>query len=132
MKKTVLPVNFEDARGSIRDIFVDRPQQHVTIITTAQGGARGNHFHKVSVQSDYLVSGSFDVYSQKAGEEKVTHDEWHPGELLEWDAGEAHEFVAREESVFVTFVNGPRGGDQFESDTFRIPKPLHEIYAEQN
>ena len=48
MKKKILPVNFQDDRGAIRDIFVDEPKQHTTIITTTKGGVRGNHYHQFS------------------------------------------------------------------------------------
>ncbi|RJR13513.1 hypothetical protein C4585_01935 [Candidatus Parcubacteria bacterium] len=119
---------FEDARGAIIDIFVGKPKEHITIITTEKGGVRGNHYHKHSQQSDYLVDGSFDVYYQRVGEEKVEHVVWNAGELIEWDLSEAHEFIAREYSTFITFINGPRGGDDFEKDTYRLETPLHEQF----
>lgn len=127
MKIRACPVNFEDARGAIRDIFVGEPQEHITIITTAKGGVRGNHYHKVSKQSDYLVSGKMRVLGQMVGEKTISEIEWNPGEVIEWETSEAHEFIALEDSVFITFVNGIRGGDNFEKDTFRIEKPLHEL-----
>ena len=39
--------------------------------------------------------------------------------------GEAHEFIALEDLIFVTFHNGPRGGDNYESDTYHLKVPLH-------
>ncbi len=59
-------INFEDARGAITDVFVGTPKEHCTIITTKKGGVRGNHYHQKSQQSDFVVSGSFKIYSQKA------------------------------------------------------------------
>jgi quercetin dioxygenase-like cupin family protein len=126
MKMRLCPVNFEDARGAIRDIFVGVPKEHITIISTAKGSVRGNHYHKVSQQSDYLVSGKMRVLGQKIGEPIVTDIVWNPGEVIDWDANEVHEFIALEDSIFLTFVNGVRGGDNFEKDTFRVEKPLHE------
>lgn len=121
-----LTANFEDERGAITDIFVNEPQQHITVITTKKGGVRGNHYHKVSVQSDFLVSGNMRVLGQNVGEDSVTEIEWNPGDLILWKANEAHEFIALTDSVFMTFVNGIRGGNNFEKDTYRLDTPLHE------
>ncbi len=125
MNVRLCPVNFEDARGAIRDIFVGVAKEHITIITTMKGGVRGNHYHKVSKQSDYLVSGKMRVLGQVVGETAISEVIWNPGEVVEWDTNEAHEFIALEDSVFITFVNGVRGGDNFEKDTFRLDTPLH-------
>ncbi len=129
MQKEKKTPAFEDARGAITDLFVGVPKEHITLITTAKGGVRGNHYHKQSQQTDYLVSGSFDVYYKLMPDGALEHTVWMPGELIEWDPSEAHEFVAREDSTFITFVNGPRGGDNFEKDTYRLDIPLHEEYV---
>jgi dTDP-4-dehydrorhamnose 3,5-epimerase-like enzyme len=131
MKLERLKIDFEDERGTITDIFVHEPMEHVTFITTKAGGVRGNHYHKVSTQHDFLVSGRFAVYGQKVGESEVTKSIWEPYELLQWDLNEAHEFIALKDSVFITFVNGVRGGEDFEKDTYRLEVPLHELYARQ-
>lgn len=125
MKVEKKQVNFEDERGTITDIFVHVPIEHTTIISTKKGGVRGNHYHKVSTQHDYLVSGKFEVYAKMMPEGEISKFEWKQGELITWDMSEAHEFVALEDSVFVTFVNGVRGGEDFEKDTFRLEVPLH-------
>lgn len=132
MKVRPCPVNFEDARGAIRDIFVGESKEHITIISTTKGGVRGNHYHTVSQQSDYLVSGKMRVLGQKLGESALTDITWNPGEVIDWDVNEVHEFIALEDSVFITFVNGVRGGDNFEKDTFRVETPLHEIAAQSS
>jgi len=125
MKLEKKPINFEDERGTITDIFVHEPIEHTTIITTKKGGVRGNHYHKVSVQHDYLVSGKFQVYYKMMDDGEIKTVEWNPGEFITWEKSEAHEFVALEDSTFITFVNGVRGGDDFEKDTYRLETPLH-------
>ncbi len=132
MRVRPCPVNFEDARGAIRDIFVGESKEHITIISTKKGGVRGNHYHKVSQQSDYLVSGTMRVLGQKVGESVLSDIIWSPGEVIDWDTNEVHEFIALEDSVFITFVNGVRGGDNFEKDTFRVDTPLHEVAAQSS
>lgn len=126
MKIEHKPVNFEDARGTITDIFVKEPKEHCTIIFTKKGGVRGNHYHKLSRQHDFIVSGKMKVFGQNVGDIAITETTIGPNDLVIWEPNEIHEFVALEDSVFITFVDGLRGGQDFEKDTFRIEKPLHE------
>ncbi len=121
-------VNFEDARGTITDIFVKQPKEHCTIIFTKKGGVRGNHYHKLSRQYDFIVSGRMEIYGQKVGESAITKNTIGPNDLITWEPNEAHEFVALEDTVFITFVDGLRGGDEYEKDTYRLDAPLHEKF----
>ncbi len=133
MKLQNKPINFEDARGTITDIFVNEPKQHCTIIFTTKGSVRGNHFHKVSRQHDFIVSGSFEAYGKDMNAEGTKVEKYilNKNDLAVWEPGEAHEFVALEDSVFITFVDGLRGGEDFEKDTFRLETPLHEEYKKE-
>lgn len=119
------PINFQDDRGTITDIFVKEPKEHCTIIFTKKGGVRGNHFHKVSRQHDFVTSGSMDVYGKNMETGEITKATIVQNDLIIWEPGEAHEFVMLEDSTFITFVDGVRGGDDFEKDTFRLETPLH-------
>ncbi len=129
MKLEHKEINFEDIRGTITDIFVKEPKEHCTIISTKKGGVRGNHYHKLSRQHDFMVSGSMEAYGQHVGQAEVTKTILKPNDLAIWDPNEAHEFVALEDSVFITFVDGLRGGEDFEKDTFRLEVPLHEQFG---
>ena len=121
-------VNFEDARGTITDIFVKNPKDHCTIIVTKKGAVRGNHYHKHSRQHDFIISGSFESYGQVVGETTVSKIILKPYDLVTWEPNEVHEFVALEDTVFLTFIDGPRGGEEYEGDTYRLETPLHEQY----
>ena len=127
MKLEKKKVDFKDARGTITDVFVHQPMEHCTVITTKAGGVRGNHYHKLSEQSDFLISGKFEVYAQKVGKKEIKKFIWNPYELVTWEKNEAHEFVALEDSIWITFVNGVRGGEDFEKDTYRLETPLHVV-----
>ena len=131
MKITHLPVNFRDDRGTILDIFVGESHEHCTIITTKKGGVRGNHYHKLSRQQDFLVSGSMEIYSKEMPDGRVSRTVFEANDLVAWEPNEAHEFVAIEDSIFLTFVNGLRGGKDFEQDTIRLDTPLHEQFSKQ-
>ena len=132
MKREHKPVNFQDSRGTITDIFVQEPKEHCTIILTYKGGVRGNHFHKLSRQHDFIVSGRFEVFSQRAGESGVERMILGPSDLVTWEPNDAHEFVALEDSVMITFVDGVRGGENYEKDTYRLSTPLHEQAKKQS
>lgn len=130
MIKEQKPINFEDSRGTIRDIYVNKPFEHCVIIHSTPGGIRGNHYHERSLQCDFMVKGSMKVFSRKAGSDIIEESISSEGEWIEWEKGEAHEFIAIDDVVFLSFVNGPRGGDEYESDTYHLKTPLH-IQKEQ-
>jgi dTDP-4-dehydrorhamnose 3,5-epimerase-like enzyme len=128
MIRKQLQPNFTDDRGAIMDIFVNRPFEHCVTVSSKKGSVRGNHYHKLSSQCDFMVSGRMAVFSRKEGSEEIEQTIVGPHDWVEWDKSEVHEFIALDDDVvFVTFVNGPRGGDNYESDTYRLPVPLHEL-----
>ena len=126
MKKNKRKINYKDARGTIMDIFVSEPYEHVVIITCTKGAVRGNHFHKLSEQSDFMLSGKMMAYSRKKDSKKIEKNLVTPNDVTTWEKGEAHEFIAVTDCTFMSFVNGPRGGDKYETDTYRLKIPLHE------
>mgnify|MGYP001559876240 CR=1 FL=1 len=126
MKQVQKQVDFTDDRGTIMDIFVSRPFEHCVIVKSNKDSVRGNHYHKESDQCDFMVKGKMKVFSRKAGSDLIEETIVEENDWVEWEKGEIHEFIALEEVIFVTFVNGPRGGDNYENDTYRLKIPLHE------
>ena len=55
--KKILKNSFKDKRGSIIDIFINKPKDHCTLVTFNKNATRGNHFHKKSTQYSFLISG---------------------------------------------------------------------------
>lgn len=130
MIKETKKINFEDNRGTIMDIFVSHPFEHCVIIHSTPGSVRGNHYHERSLQCDFMVKGRMKVFSRKAGSDVIEESISEKGEWIEWEKGEAHEFIAIDDVTFLSFVNGPRGGNEYESDTYHLKIPLH-IQKEQ-
>lgn len=126
MKREKKKVDYKDQRGSIMDIFVNEPYQHCVIIYCKKGAVRGNHFHKKSQQSDFMLSGKMMAYHRKQKSGKVEKTLISTNDVTRWEIGEAHEFIALEDCAFLSFVNGPRGGSNYENDTYRLKIPLHE------
>jgi quercetin dioxygenase-like cupin family protein len=123
MKVSLQKINFRDARGTISDILDDVPVNAVTIITSKKGVARGNHFHKKTVQYTYIVSGRVKYLSRK-GKGKVRSAILRAGGLAISPPGEAHTVVALADTVFLSISHGPRHGLNYEADTYRLPVPL--------
>jgi len=126
MKRKKLKFNFKDQRGTIMDIFVSESYEHCVIVYCNKGAVRGNHFHKKSQQTDFMLFGKMWAYSRKKGSKKIEKNLISQNDLTRWEKGEVHEFIAAEKCAFLSFVNGPRGGDEYESDTYRLKIPLHE------
>lgn len=122
MKITRLGPVFSDHRGDITDILQHIPVDSVTVITSAAGSIRGNHYHKESLQYLYLMSGRVRSYAQAPGQ-AIEAAELAPGDLLTTPPLERHAIEALEDSVFIVITRGPRGGAAYESDTFRV-EPL--------
>jgi quercetin dioxygenase-like cupin family protein len=113
----------EDDRGSITDVLEDDEVECVTLITSAEGAVRGNHYHKETIQYTYILSGRMRVFEQAPGgpiEERVLE----PGDLLTTPPPVRHTFVALEEATFIACAHGPRRGRQYEEDTYRLKEPL--------
>jgi len=123
-----LKPNHQDERGIINDILYDEPIDHVTVITSAKGVQRGDHYHKETIQWVYLYSGELKSLTQKDSE-KVVSVVLKPGDLVKAEKLEHHALLALEDSVFFVFTRGPRGGNDYESDTFRLRNPLEEEVA---
>ena len=116
-------ISFEDDRGTIKDVLSRQPIDAITIIRSKKGVVRGNHFHKDTTQWVYAQSGQLRSLTQKDNE-PVVEQIVNPGDLLVAEPWEKHVLVAIEDSEFFVFTRGPRGGDSYEEDTFRLETPL--------
>lgn len=114
---------FEDARGLITDILQHTPVDSVTIITCIKGSIRANHYHKESIQYSYVLSGKILAYTQMP-DGPLESQALVAGDMLESPILERHALHAVEDSVLLIITRGPRGGKNYEDDTFRVT-PLH-------
>jgi quercetin dioxygenase-like cupin family protein len=123
MKVIKISPAFSDARGEVIDIVKDTVVEYATIITSRRGAVRANHFHKETHQYVYMLEGRMRVVSQMPGEaqEEVV---LHKGDLIVNAPLERHAFEAIDNCTFLVLTRGPRGGDNYEKDTFRLDVPL--------
>ncbi len=123
MKLPTPMINFEDERGIIKDILSHETIDAVTIITSKKGSVRGNHYHKDTVQYNYILEGKIELLTQKP-EQPVESAILNTGDLAMTVTYEKHALHALEDSVILILTRGPRNGIDYEKDTFRLNEPL--------
>ena len=123
MKKIKRKINFRDNRGFIIDLLEKKNINAITFITQKKGKIRGNHFHKKTIQWNYLIKGKLELLTRK-NKQKIIRTLMKEGDLVETSKNESHAIKALKNSEFLVFTQGPRGGKEYENDTFRLKKPL--------
>lgn len=123
MEKLKVVPAFSDHRGQIIDLLENENINAVTVITFTKGAVRANHYHKQTTQWNYLMSGSIKLLSQVPGE-PVVETVMQPGDFVVTGPNVSHALVALENSSLMVFTRGPRGGKEYESDTFRLETPF--------
>lgn len=123
MEKLKVEVSYRDDRGEIIDLLDHQTVDAVTLVTFRKGAVRGNHYHKFTTQWNYLISGRIKLVVQTDGGPTV-ETFLDPGDLVVTRPNERHALLGVEESSLMVFTRGPRGGKEYESDTFRLDAPL--------
>lgn len=123
MKKISLMVSFHDKRGQIIDLIQNENINAITIVTFSKGAVRGNHYHKETTQWNYLMSGKIKFVSQIPGKD-IVETIMVKGDFIMAAPSERHALVGLEESELLVLTKGPRGGKEYEVDTFRLEIPL--------
>ena len=123
MKVTSKKPVFEDERGRITDIVEKEPMEYATIITSKGGAVRGNHYHKYSVQYTYVLAGRLRLLTKMPGGKTQTAV-ISAGDLVYTPPMEIHALEALEDSEFLVLTRGPRGGRNYEDDTYRVNEKL--------
>ena len=123
MKKIKIKINFRDNRGFIIDLLEKKNINAITFITQKKGKIRGNHFHKKTIQWNYLIKGKLELLTRK-NKQKIIRTLMKEGDLVETSKNESHAIKALKNSEFLVFTQGPRGGKEYENDTFRLKNPI--------
>jgi|TARA_Y100000294_G_C8515753_1_gene320752 dTDP-4-dehydrorhamnose 3,5-epimerase-like enzyme len=123
MKKIKTKINYKDKRGFIMDLLEKKKINAITYITQNKGKVRGNHFHKKTTQWNYLMKGKIKVVAKKKNK-KIKEMILLKGDLVVTSSNESHAIKAIKYSEYLVFTQGPRGGKEYENDTFRLTKPL--------
>ena len=116
-------VNHQDERGKIVDLVENQNINAITFISFTKNAVRANHFHKKTTQWNYITKGKVKLVTQ-FGDGPIEEKILEKGDFALTVPMEKHALVGLEESEMLVFAEGPRGGKEYESDTFRLDKPL--------
>jgi dTDP-4-dehydrorhamnose 3,5-epimerase len=110
---------YVDGRGAITDLL-NKPLGHVGLITSAKKSIRGNHYHKKSIQYNFILSGKFEVlvadYKNPEKTEKII---LKIGDLITIQPKIVHTFKALETGSFLDMISQSRAGDKYEEDVVK-------------
>lgn len=123
MEKINLKVSFEDKRGKIIDLLEGESVNAITLVTFKKDAIRGNHWHQETIQWNYLISGKIKLITQKPNE-KMVETIMMPGDFTVTYPNDRHALFGLEDSEVMVFTKGPRGGKEYETDTYRLDQPL--------
>ena len=70
------------------------------------------------------LSGKIKLATQLIGSEEVEETIMNPGDFVAALPNEIHALKALEPSTLLVLTRGPRGGKEYETDTFRLETPL--------
>tara|TARA_B100000902_G_scaffold394946_1_gene452390 strand:+ start:33176 stop:33553 length:378 start_codon:yes stop_codon:yes gene_type:complete len=123
MIKIKKKINFKDKRGIIIDLIEKTQINAITYITQKKNTVRGNHFHKKTIQWNYILSGKVILVTKK-GKGKKIKKIMKKGDLILTEKNEKHAIKALVNSEMLVFTKGPRGGKEYESDTYKLTDNL--------
>ena len=123
MKLRKIRAAYKDERGEIIDILERIETDCVSLITSKRGARRGDHYHEESVQYTFVLKGSLELLTQMPeGEIEATIIK--AGDLVFTPPMEKHALIALEDSEILVLTRGPRGGKNYEEDTYRLTEKL--------
>ena len=92
MIKIDLSPNFYDDRGEITDLLTDVDINSITMITFKKGAVRANHYHKKTIQWNYVLSGKI-IFVSKI-KNKIKKIIGKKGDFVKIDTKEFHAIKA--------------------------------------
>ena len=112
----------KDERGTIADLFAKANMNSACLISNAPGAIRANHYHKETTQYTYIVAGTTEYFSKPVdSDEPAQRFEAKSGDFIISEPNEIHALRAGTAGcVCIALAEGPRGGEEYESDTFRV------------
>lgn len=119
---------YKDNRGSILDLFYNENINHIAEIISEPNIIRGNHYHKKTTQHTLILEGTVEYwYKDVNSEDKSKFIIAKKGDIITSKPYEIHTLkMGSQGSVCLVFTQGPRGGKDYESDTFRVKSIINE------
>ena len=124
--KVLVPQNFEDERGIIKNI-ADGKLGDVAIITSKANSVRANHVHDNDWHLSYIVSGSMKYFWKNEIETaEIKSIVVKAGEMVYTPKKSPHKMQFLEDSIFIAVSQLSRVQENYEEDTKRLPDNFFE------
>lgn len=98
--------SFEDHRGCLTQL-VHSGYDQINVLQTNAGVLRGGHYHKISDEAFYIISGSVEVELKKSGESKKEKAVFKKGDFFEFHPFTVHSMFFPEDCLMVQLYNKP-------------------------
>lgn len=124
MKKINTETSFSDERGDIMDLIENEEINAITRISFNSGAIRANHYHKKTIQWNYVLEGEVRLVTKMPSKE-IIEVVMYAGDLYETEPMESHALQCiSENALLLVFTKGPRAGKDYASDTYPLDTPL--------
>lgn len=119
--RKIKPV-FEDERGKIFDLLEDENILHVGIITSKAGTIRGNHYHKIAKQFNYILKGKAELIIKDPDNIAIPPQIYIlvEGDFVSIPSRVIHSVKALEDLEFIDLNTTSRSARGYEDDTIRV------------
>lgn len=113
---------FVDDRGSIKDILYAKAINHASIITCVPRAIRGNHYHKLTTQYIFIISGSMHYYCQRVNSvDEPLKLLVQVGDVIVSEPNEIHALKAGETGcTFIEMEEKINSCNDLHSDVYRV------------
>lgn len=107
--------SFEDHRGELVQLVHDGYTQ-INVLVTKQGVTRGQHYHKISTEAFYVVSGKVELTFEREAEKETVV--FNKGQFFKIFPYVKHTMNFLEETVMVGMYDIPVENDKGEKDMY--------------
>ena len=119
--KILIPQNFSDERGAIKNI-ADGKLGDVAIISSKANSIRANHVHDNDWHLSYVVSGSMRYFwKSNIKDNEIKSILVEAGEMVYTPKEVPHKKYFLEDSIFIAISKLSRVQESYEEDTNKLP-----------
>ena len=98
--------SFEDSRGCLTQL-VHEGYDQINVLKTNAGVLRGGHYHKISEEAFYVVSGSVEVELKRSTETEKEKVNFKKGDFFEIHPNTVHSMFFPEDCLMVQMYDKP-------------------------
>ncbi len=105
MKRIKSYVGHVDKRGTFRGIINKGSWEEANYISTRAGEVRGGHYHKLTDELFYIISGRIDIEICSVEGDEIERFEVAEGDIFLVEPFEVHTFTCLEDSSWINLLS---------------------------